>query len=647
MKHTHTGGSETENIKGIISVNSKGIGFIENPADKAGEDIEIPQNLLHTALHKDQVEVKLMPKRGAFRQTAEVVKIIQRAKIRFAGVLEEAKLGFALVPDDKRLYQDVFVPAAVSLNAKPGDKAYVEITEWNEKLYPIGKVIEIIGRHGEHNAEMRAIVLERGLAYDFPAQVTHEAESIGKKEKKITKEERAGRRDFSDVPTFTIDPIDAKDFDDAISFKELPGNLYEIGVHIADVSHYVREGTALDQEARERGMSVYLVDRTIPMLPEVLSNDLCSLNPNEEKLTFSAVFVMNDNGDVLERWFGKTIIKSWKRFTYEAAQEVLEGKSKEYSKELLKLNQIAKKLKAVKEASGAIDFETDEVKFELDATGKPIRIYKKTRKDAHKLVEEYMLLGNREVAHFMWKANAKNHGAFLYRVHDMPVIEKLENLISLVKALGYNLPLTKKGIAVKDLKKMFIEAAGTTEEALIKTAAIRSMAKAVYSTTNIGHYGLAFEYYTHFTSPIRRYADLIVHRLLFRELAGGKITQGEAIKYQKIANDNSEKEIRASEAERASIKYKQVEYMKEHVGESFMGTITGVTQWGMYVEEKDTKCEGMISLRTLTDDFYKFNEKTYSITGDKTKKKFTLGDTLKFKIVGADMEKKTLDYVLV
>lgn len=647
MKHSTKDGQETKTIKGIISVNSKGIGFIENPADKAGEDIEIPANLLHTALHKDQVEVKLIPKRGDFRQTAEVLKIIQRAKIRFAGVLEEAKNGFALVPDDKRLYQDVFVPTSASLKAKAGDKVYVEITEWNEKLYPIGKVIEIIGRHGEHNAEMRAIVLERGLAYDFPPQVTHEAESIGKKEKVITKEERASRRDFSDVPTFTIDPIDAKDFDDAISFKELPGGLYEIGVHIADVSHYVREGTALDQEARERGMSIYLVDRTIPMLPEVLSNDLCSLNPNEEKLTFSAVFIMNDNGDVLERWFGKTIIKSWKRFTYEAAQDVLEGKSQEYSKELLKLNQIAKKLKAVKEASGAIDFETDEVKFELDATGKPIRIYKKTRKDAHKLVEEYMLLGNREVAHFMWKANAKNHGAFLYRVHDMPVIEKLENLISLVKALGYNLPLTKKGISVKDLKKLFTEIAGTTEEPLIKTAAIRSMAKAVYSTTNIGHYGLAFEYYTHFTSPIRRYADLIVHRLLFRELSGGKITQGEATRYQKIADDNSEKEIRASEAERASIKYKQVEYMKEHVGESFMGTITGVTQWGMYVEEKDTKCEGMISLRTMTDDFYKFNEKTYSITGEKTKKKFTLGDTLKFKIVGADMEKKTLDYVLV
>ncbi len=644
MKHTDT----LETFVGVVSVNSKGIGFIENPKQKDGEDLEIPRNLLHTALHKDRVEYKMLPVRGYPRPTAEVIKIVERAKVRFTGVLESAKTGFAFVADDKRLYQDIFIPTSAALKAKAGDKVYVQITEWNEKVgYPIGKVIEIIGKHGEHNAEMRAIVLERGLAYDFPQEVIKEAQKIEKTEKIISKEERASRRDFSNTPTFTIDPIDAKDFDDAISFKELPGGLYEIGVHIADVSHYVRPGTALDTEARERGMSIYLVDRTIPMLPEVLSNDLCSLNPNEEKLTFSSVFIMNDKGEVLERWFGKTIIKSWKRFTYEAAQDVLDGKSKEYAKELTKLNQIAKKLKAVKEAAGAIDFETEEVKFELDSTGKPIRIYKKVRKDAHKLVEEYMLLSNREVAHFMWKANEKNNGAFLYRIHDVPVMDKLENLITLVKALGYHLPVSKKGIAVKDLKALFTQIAGTTEESLIKTAAIRSMAKAVYSTTNIGHYGLAFEYYTHFTSPIRRYADLIVHRFLFRELTKGKIAQGEATLYQKIADDNSEKEIRAAEAERASIKYKQVEYMKDHIGETYSGTITGVTQWGMYVEEKETKCEGMISLRTMTDDFYKFNEKAYCIVGEKTKKKYTLGDTVKFKIIGADMEKKTLDYALV
>ncbi len=636
-------------IIGAISVNSKGVGFVENPNEKQGADFEIAPEALHTALNRDIVEIRSLGQKSRFmRPLAEVVRIVKRDKMRFVGVLEKAQTGFALVPDDKRLYKDIFIPKSKSLHGKTGDKVYVEITEWQEKIgYPIGRILEVIGSHGEHNAEMKAIVLERGLAYDYPEAVIREAETIKRKEKNITREEQAKRRDFSATPTFTIDPIDAKDFDDAISFKELPGGLYEIGVHIADVSHYVRENTALDHEARERGNSTYLVDRTIPMLPEVLSNDLCSLNPKEEKLTFSAVFIMNDNGDVLERWFGKTIINSWERFTYEAAQEVLEGKSKKYSKELLKLNEIAKKLKKAKEESGAIDFEQDEVKFELDSTGRPIRIYKKTRKDAHKLVEEFMLLANREVAQFMWKSSKKNKGAFLYRIHDVPAKEKIENLSILVKALGYDLPVSKKGVAVKDLKGLFKEIEGTAEESLIKTAAIRSMSKAVYSTQNIGHYGLAFEYYTHFTSPIRRYADLVVHRLLHRELIEGKIAAGEVSKFQKIAEENSEKEIRSSEAERASIKYKQVEYMREHIGEVFDGIITGVTEWGLYVEEKDTKCEGMIKLRDLTDDRYVFNEKMYAVIGEKTKKKYSLGDILKIKVMAADMERKSLDYALI
>ncbi|MEK7607464.1 MAG: RNB domain-containing ribonuclease, partial [Patescibacteria group bacterium] len=468
-------------IIGAISVNSKGVGFVENPNEKQGADFEIAPEALHTALNRDIVEIRSLGQKSRFmRPLAEVVRIVKRDKMRFVGVLEKAQTGFALVPDDKRLYKDIFIPKSKSLHGKTGDKVYVEITEWQEKIgYPIGRILEVIGSHGEHNAEMKAIVLERGLAYDYPEAVIREAETIKRKEKNITREEQAKRRDFSATPTFTIDPIDAKDFDDAISFKELPGGLYEIGVHIADVSHYVRENTALDHEARERGNSTYLVDRTIPMLPEVLSNDLCSLNPKEEKLTFSAVFIMNDNGDVLERWFGKTIINSWERFTYEAAQEVLEGKSKKYSKELLKLNEIAKKLKKAKEESGAIDFEQDEVKFELDSTGRPIRIYKKTRKDAHKLVEEFMLLANREVAQFMWKSSKKNKGAFLYRIHDVPAKEKIENLSILVKALGYDLPVSKKGVAVKDLKGLFKEIEGTAEESLIKTAAIRSMSKAV------------------------------------------------------------------------------------------------------------------------------------------------------------------------
>jgi ribonuclease R len=647
--HRKTPKFKERTIQGILSVNSKGVGFIEDPQNKNADDFEIAAECLHTALHRDEVIVKALGKKSRFnRPLAEVIKIVKRDKMRYAGVLEDVGKGFALIPDDKRLYKDIFIPKDRVLGGKGGDKVYVEIVEWDEQVgYPVGKVLEVIGRHGEHNTEMRAIVLERGLAYDFPEEVITEAKLIEKKEKKISPEERAKRRDFSNTPTFTIDPVDAKDFDDAISMKLLPDGTYEIGVHIADVSHFVREGTALDKEARERGMSIYLVDRTIPMLPEVLSNDLCSLNPKEEKLTFSSVFIMNDRGDVLDRWFGKTIINSWKRFTYEGAQDVLEGKSEEYKKELLKLNEIAKKLREQKEAAGAIDFETDEVKFILDETGKPIKVYKKTRKDAHKLVEEFMLLSNREVAQFMWKANERNQGAFLYRIHDVPVLEKIDNLTILVKALGYHLPVTKKGVAVKDLKNLFKQIAGTTEESLIKTAAIRSMAKAVYSTQNIGHYGLAFEYYTHFTSPIRRYADLVVHRLLHRELTGGKMAKGEASKFQKIADDNSEKEIKAAEAERASIKYKQVEYMREHLNESFDGTISGVTEWGIYVEEKETKCEGMIKIRDMSDDEYTFNEKTYSITGARTKKKYALGDTIRFKVVGADLEKKTLDYALV
>jgi len=524
---------------------------------------------------------------------------------------------------------------------------YAEIIEWNDAAKsPLGKVIEVIGRHGENNTEMRAIVLDRGLAYDFPPQVEREADEI-EKNKAISKEERSKRRDFSDTPTFTIDPIDAKDFDDAISVKFLEAGKYEIGVHIADVSHYVREGTALDAEARQRGFSVYLVDRTVPMLPEVLSNDVCSLNANEEKCTFSAVFVMNDNGDVLERWFGKTIIKSWKRFAYEEAQEVMDKQSGPHLKELNLLNSIAKKLKAQKDAEGALDFEQDEVKFQLDETGRPIKVFRKVRKDAHKLVEEYMLLANREVALHMWKANEKTRGAFVYRIHDVPVADRIDDLAIFVKALGYDLPVTKQGVKIKDLKALFTKIAGKPEEALIKTATIRSMAKAIYSTKNIGHYGLAFEYYTHFTSPIRRYADLIVHRLLHRELTRGQISVGEVAFYEKISAETSEKEVRAAEAERASIKYKQVQYMSERIGQVFDGLVTGVSEWGIYVEDKETKCEGMARLVTMTDDYYSLDKKRYAIVGEKTGRKYSLGDSVKFKVMNADLEKRMLDYIII
>lgn len=647
--HSHkTEGKVAKTLTGTLSVNSKGIGFFKKSEKKDDDDIEIQTPRLHTALHNDEVEIKVLPNKERDRVQGEVVAIHKRAKTNFVGVVERHGLGYALVPDDKRLYSDIHIPQANINNAVPGDKVLVQILNWDSgEKYPIGKVLEIIGIHGEHNTEMRAIVLERGIAYDYPEAVVREAEEIGKKEKTISDKEIALRKDFRSTTTFTIDPIDAKDFDDAISFKKMPDGKYEIGVHIADVSHYVREGTALDKEARSRGFSVYLVDRTIPMLPEVLSNDLCSLNPHEDKLAFSSVFIMDDAGKIHDRWFGKTIINSNKRFTYEAAQESILGNSQEYREELTILNAIAKKMRLEKEKAGAIDFEQDEIKFELDETGKPIRVFKKKRFDAHKLVEEYMLLANREVALYMARALSKKAGSFVYRIHDAPDKDRVADLAIFVRALGYELPISPKGIKVKDLQVLMKQVEGKAEESLIKTAAVRSMAKAIYSTENIGHFGLAFEYYTHFTSPIRRYADLLVHRLLYRELTHGAISQGEWSLYKKLTEESSEKEVRAAEAERASIKYKQVEYMKDRIGKTFDGTISGVTEWGIYVEDKETRSEGMIRLRDLGDDFFKLDAKNYTVIGEKTKKKFRLGDTVRFKIVNADIEKKTLDYALV
>ncbi len=651
---THSAFAKKKTITGSISVNSRAVGFVAD--EERDEDIMIETPNLHTALNRDEVEIEPLKDKVRGRRTGKVTRVIKRAKTRFVGTIAEKGTRLVLVPDDFRMYAPIMIPRPPR-DAQKGYKALAEIKEWRDGSEPSGEIVKVIGKKGEHEVEMESIMLERGFETAFPREVEAEAEAIAKKAELLVKEtgtpipadEIKKRRDFRSTTLFTIDPANAKDFDDALSFKKLPNGRYEIGVHIADVSHYVREGTALDREARERGTSVYLVDRTIPMLPHALSNDLCSLNPNVDRLAFSAVFDMDENGHIHERWFGKSVIHSKTRFTYESAQESIDTGGK-LCEELRTLNGIAKKLRAEKTRKGAIDFEQDEVGFELDDAGRPIRVFKKKRLETHKLIEEFMLLANREVAHFFSKTASKAGGklAFIYRTHDEPNREKLEQLGVFARALGHELSVQKDGsVSGKDLQALFNVIEGHGSESLIKTAAIRSMAKAVYSTLNIGHFGLAFEYYTHFTSPIRRYPDLLVHRSLFAILERHKIDPQKLASLERMASDATQKEISASEAERESIKLKQVEYMEERIGKEFEGIISGVTEWGIYVEEKDTRSEGMVKLRDISGDYYVLEEKSYSVVGERTKKRYSLGDKVRFKVVGADVERKTLDYRLV
>ncbi len=648
MKKT-TNNKKTELIgnrykEGIISISSKGYGTVRIRGEE--ETIEIEHSFLHTACHGDIVKVMLHPKAKDKIQTGEVLEILRRSKKGYAGVLEKEHDTYFLLPSDLKMYADIIIPESKLNGAKIGQKIFVTITDWKDaKKSPVGEVTKVLGAPMEHNAEMEAIALEKGFDALFPILVEKEAQTI--EEKGITEKDLSNRKDMRDTTTFTIDPEDAKDFDDAISFKEISKDLFEIGIHIADVSHYVVPGTHLDEEARHRGTSVYLVDRTIPMLPEQLSNDLCSLKPNVDRLTFSSIFEIDKNGIVHKEWFGKTIIHSDKRFTYENAQKVLDDRDGEFFYELNTMNNIAKKLLKKRFQDGAISLDQDEVKFKLDEKGVPISVYTKHRGDTHKMIEEFMLLANRKVAEYMSPKKKGDYGVFLYRIHDLPNKDKMKDLVFFLKKLGYHVQL-KDGIIPADEINLLIKKLETSPlRDTVHTAIIRTMAKAIYSTKNIGHWGLGFKFYTHFTSPIRRYPDVIVHRLLQDYLNEKIIPKERFHEYEAMSIEASAREKEAAEAERASIKYKQVEFMSTRIGEKFEGVITGVTEWGLYVEEKQTKCEGMIRMRELGDDYYTFDKKHMSIIGKKTKRKYSLGDKVSIKVKGADMNKKTIDYLFV
>lgn len=646
-----------KSLIGPISITSKGTGYVEIPDFE--KDIEIDYKHLNTALHGDIVEILLFPKTES-RTRGEVAKIVSRTKISFVGVLEEEDKMFFLKPDDNKMYTDILIPQEFLNGAKNGDKVFGEIVLWKDpRKAPEGKIVTILGKPGDHNTEMRSIALEKGFTEKLPDEVEREGEKI--KQIGITEMDYKDRRDFRNTLTFTIDPSDAKDFDDAISFKELSDGTFEIGIHIADVSYYVKPGTALDDEAQKRGTSVYLVDRTIPMLPEALSNNLCSLMPNVDRLAMSAVFIVNKNAEVLSSWFGRTVIHSQNRFSYEEAEVSIHKNGAPLHKELEILNNLAKKLTKERIQNGAISLEQEEVKFVLDEKGVPIKVNKKQRGDSNKLIEEFMLLANKKVAElFSPKNKNKNESptstkntqgsVFIYRIHDAPSLEKMTDLVFFLKGLGYKVSLQNGVIPTSQINKILLQLEGKTEKDTVLRAIIRSMAKAIYSTKNIGHYGLAFKDYTHFTSPIRRYPDVIVHRLLMEHLSNSKSkseTKEGIGELEMISRRSSEQEKRATEAERSSIKYKQVEYMSTRIGEKFAGIVSGVSEWGIYVEETETKSEGMVRVRDMTDDFYIFNEKKLEMTGQKKKKSYRLGDRVKMTVKGVDLERKTIDYSLI
>ena len=613
--------------------------------DDGGDPIFIAERNSAHAMNNDRVRIAYYARRRGKTAEGEVLEVLERANDSFVGTLEVTKNYAFLLTENRTLANDIFIPKDKLKGGKTGDKAVVKITEWPDKAKnPIGQVIDILGRAGENNTEMHAILAEFGLPYSYPENVEAAADKIPDE---IPAEEIAKREDFRRVTTFTIDPKDAKDFDDALSIRSLGGGLWEVGVHIADVSHYVKEGTVIDKEAERRATSVYLVDRTIPMLPERLCNLLCSLRPDEEKLAYSVIFQMNDKAEVLASRIVHTVIKSDRRFTYEEAQQVIETGEGDYKYELLELDRLAKLLREKRMAGGALEFDRVEVKFEIDEKGKPLRVYFKESKDANKLVEEFMLLANRTVAEAIGKVpKGKKAKVFPYRIHDLPDPAKLDTLAQFIGRFGYKLRTAgNRNDLSKSINRLLTDVKGKKEQNLIETVSIRAMQKACYSTHNIGHYGLGFEYYTHFTSPIRRYPDMMVHRLLTKYLDEHGRTVSEK-KYEALCEHSSAMEQLAANAERASIKYKQVEFMQEHVGQVYDGVISGVTEWGLYVELNENKCEGMIPIRDLDDDYYEYDEKNYCLRGRRKKHVYSLGDAITIKVARANLEKKQLDFAL-